>query len=334
MDPEWIVNNPNKRPRRSRERLFGTVIRAINEKTWLVQFDNGIVRECSTNTQFQWKVKMPLSLFHMIPAIMLHLGKHKASNHLANTGNMNGITACFTKTGVMIAMETQRGKVGMANLPYAQHGGTTACCLRLLDQFVLPASRECFKGDAWFGSVKAVVEAGIKGHLAVTQVKTNKALFPKEFIESTLKDMPGGVQIVLEGKHPNGTPLIAMGYRYSKKTTLFFVLHKDAGSTELGVPYEMKYTDDHGNVCVRLIDRPDVISKFFVDSNLIDAHNQVRQCELALEKQWVTNCGYFCVATTLVRINVVDCWKLAQYHKVMRQDEMSIVKFAGLSGNS
>ncbi len=29
---------------------------------------------------------------------------------------------------------------------------------------------------------------------------------------------------------------------------------------------------------------------------------------------------------------MVDCWKLEQYHKVMRQSQITIVKFAGVVG--
>jgi hypothetical protein len=65
---------------------------------------------------------------------------------------------------------------------------------------------------------------------------------------------------------------------------------------------------------------------------MIDMHNQVRQSELALEKKWVTQCGYFRLATTLIGISVVDCWKLAMYHDKITQDSMSIVKFAGVLG--
>ena len=46
----------------------------------------------------------------------------------------------------------------------------------------------------------------------------------------------------------------------------------------------MKFTDSFGNVCVRLVDRPEVISDFFQAANVIDTANHVRQYELALEK--------------------------------------------------
>jgi hypothetical protein len=78
-------------------------------------------------------------------------------------------------------------------------------------------------------------------------------LFPKNFIDKALNDAPGGVWIVLEATH-QGVPLVAIGYRYSTRTTLFFVATKDSGTTAKGTPYEMKYTNDWGNVHVRYVD--------------------------------------------------------------------------------
>ena len=74
-----------------------------------------------------------------------------------------------------------------------------------------------------------------------------------------------------------------------------------AGSTLPGTPYEMKFTDEFGNVgelshlyaymlycytkwvfsCVhteiRNVDRPMMLSTFFRDSNCVDQHNHARQ---------------------------------------------------------
>jgi hypothetical protein len=119
-------------------------------------------------------------------------------------------------------------------------------------------------------------------------VKNNKGFFPKDYIEKALEDALGGAHIVLTGTAPSGIELIALGYRYSTKTTLFFVATANVGSTRPRKEYEMKYTDDHGNVCVCLVEHPDIISNFFEDSNSIDKHNQSRQFDLALEKTWLT----------------------------------------------
>ena len=104
------------------------------------------------------------------------------------------------------------------------------------------------KGDAWFGSVKAAASLADKGIETVLQVKNNSALYPKAFIEEKLKECPGGVHIVLKGRHPNGHNLVAIGYRYSSKKTLFFIMTEGAGSTTPGKPYQMKFTDEYGNV--------------------------------------------------------------------------------------
>ena len=68
--------------------------------------------------------------------------------------------------------------------------------------------------------------------------------------------------------------IIAIGYRYNSKKTLFFAMTSNAGSTEPGQPYEMKYMDPFGNVKSRLVNLPAVLSEFFLDSNTIDCHNQ------------------------------------------------------------
>jgi len=39
-------------------------------------------------------------------------------------------------------------------------GGMMACCLQLAEEIAVPEIREGFKGDAWFGSAKAVAELG------------------------------------------------------------------------------------------------------------------------------------------------------------------------------
>jgi len=84
---------------------------------------------------------------------------------------------------------------------------------------------------------------GIRGHEGVFQIKTYHASYPKEFIEEALKDAPGGIFVAFEGTTKDEVQLIALGFRYSRKTILFFVLTKNAGTTTLGELYHMKYMD-------------------------------------------------------------------------------------------
>jgi Transposase IS4 len=185
-------------------------------------------------------------------------------------------------TGCIVGLELQRGKEGMRVGKYCDSLGATAACTLRLTELPLPLDGDGssgIMGDAWFGSVKAATALSKKGYKAILQVKTGHGLFPKKFIDEALKDAPGGVWIVLESVNQD-VPLVAIGYRYSTRTTLFFVATTDSGTTSKGNPYEMKYTDDWGNVHVRYVDRPEIISKFFERSNMIDKHNHVRQSDL------------------------------------------------------
>ena len=47
---------------------------------------------------------------------------------------------------------------------------------------------------------------------------------------------------------------------------------------------------------------------------MVDVHNQARQFELALEKYWVTQSGYFRFITTMVGIVVTDAWRAYWHH--------------------
>ena len=175
-------------------------------------------------------------------------------------------SSCCPVTGVMTALEIQRGRHGMPLLEHWQElGATAACTLRLgLMHLKTHQDRAGIKGDAWFGSVKACLALYARGIESVFQVKTNHKLFPKQFIDDALQGMPGGVHIVLEGLNAyTEEKLYAVGYRYSKKTTLFFVMSPGAGSTRLGKPYEMKYPTEQGNLGMRFADRPDVVSRYF-----------------------------------------------------------------------
>ena len=219
-------------------------------------------------------------------------------------------------------------------------GATAGCTLRLLEGSCgIGSNGNGMKGDAWFGSVRAAMEIGVRGHECILQVKSNSSLYPKDFIKKALDNAPGGVSIVLQGTAPNEVPLIAIGYRYSVKTTLFFIMTSKAGSTKPGAPYLMKYTDGFGNLMTREVERPAVISDYFRDSNTIDRHNQSRQHDLALEEAWLTKKCWFRLTCSLIGIHVTDTWKLADYHgminfgKKAAKKPLTIQRFAGILGH-
>jgi len=102
----------------------------------------------------------------------------------------------------------------MVTQKYQQElGATAACNLHLAEGCITPGDDRCHtnQGDAWFGSVKAAAALAGKAFQAVLQVKNNKGLFPKAYVEEAFEDAPGGVHIVLKGAAPNGIELIALG---------------------------------------------------------------------------------------------------------------------------
>ena len=86
----------------------------------------------------------------------------------------------------------------------------------------------------------------------------------------------------------------------------------------LGNPYIMKYTDDFGNLCTQEVEHPEVLSDFFEMTNTVDHHNQTQQSDLALKKAWIIKDCYFQLASTIIGINILDCWKLADHHKIIK----------------
>jgi hypothetical protein len=91
----------------------------------------------------------------------------------------------------------------------------------------------------------------------------------------------------------------------------------------------MKWADDHGNVHIRFVSRPEIISHYFSKSNNIDTHNQLHQFELGLEKKWVTHDAYFRVMTTIFGFNNTDAYILCDYHGLLGKyhTRPSIVEF-------
>ena len=232
----------------------------------------------------------------------------------------------------MLWAEIQMGITRMQKKDYQQLGSTAACVMRAVadtsDSSEIPIGRDeeglqddelgtetrkpkLYLGDSWFGSAKAAANIRKAGHHAILNVKTNHSRIPKKFLEDTMKDFPGGTWITLEGRaEKEEVDLICIGYKYNKKKVLTFICTKGAGSTKGGEPYEAKFPDKFGNVCVRYIARPECVTTYFKFSNCVDLHNQARQYDLALEKKWITHNGYFRLYTTMVGWIVTDLWKV------------------------
>lgn len=168
------------------------------------------------------------------------------------------------------------------------------------------------------------------GFSFVGPVKTAKKNFPKLFLEETMKNWSGGMSLVMEGRTASGVEVLAIGYKYNSTKVLCFVATKDAGSTLEGIPYNARYKDGYGNGAARKVPRPDIISRYFAASNVVDKHNQARQFELALEKHWVTTNCWFRIVTSIIGITVTDAWKAFKYNngKVHADSDLPIREFA------
>jgi hypothetical protein len=181
-------------------------------------------------------------------------------------------------------------------------GATTACTCRITETVCQTSSDgvcEVLLGDAWFGSVKTATETALRQKEGIFQVKIARKLYPRDEIQAMLKGKSGGCQVTLKV-----AKLVALGYKYNQKSTLFFIFTENVGSATPGCPYEMKFADVNGNIFMRYVDRPEVVSKFYDASNIIDVLNHLRQSSLAIEKKWVTHSGYFRIHTSLIGINV------------------------------
>ena len=227
-----------------------------------------------------------------------------------------------TKLGIGLYLEIQKGKELMANHEFVSDmKKTSACCCRMAkgtlsstDCQLEKGQRNTYLGDSWFASVETVVELRIRfDSNFIGIIKTNHARYPKKWIEETMKEWPAGSHLVLEAEYKE-VPIVAVGYKYNKRKVCCFVFSKGMGHTKPGRCYEAKWKDNNGNTLTRDIARPHVIAKYFRDSNIIDVFNQSRQFDLRLEKQWVTDDGFFRLVTTLFGIVVVDCWKGYNHH--------------------
>jgi hypothetical protein len=89
----------------------------------------------------------------------------------------------------------------------------------------------------------------------------------------------------------------------------------------------MRWTDTHGNVHARNVDRPACVANFFAHTNKVDSHNHLRQYCLALEKAWVMQDCWFRLHTTVTGIHTTYAFHLCQHHGLI-EGSYTICEFA------
>ena len=115
---------------------------------------------------------------------------------------------------------------------------------------------------------------------------------------------------------PGERPLLAIGYKYNSRKFLGFIATEGFGSTELGDTYLSRFPDIYLNFSIRPVVSPHVLGRYFNACNAIESHNMMRQSDLSLEKYWVTQSGYFRLATTMALGMGITDGKLLYCHGI------------------
>ena len=188
-----------------------------------------------------------------------------------------------------------------------QLGATAACTKRIVEstkgvgkKSIKEGTKDCFLSDSWFASNKVEETAMGVGSGLIGMVKTNIKVFCKYTIEKLTQDCPGGSYLVLRIKPmvPGYRPLIDIGYKYNAQEFLSFIVTYNTESTNNGITSLSNYPDQFTNFSIQPVARPLVMSKKTA-VNEVDSHNKSRQSDLALEKQWVTQCGWLRLCTAV-----------------------------------
>ena len=98
---------------------------------------------------------------------------------------------------------------------------------------------------------------------------------------------------------PGDRLLMDIGNKYKTRKALYFIVTDNTGITQTGLTYLSKYYDQFTNVYIRPVARPLFMSKFFSAVNEVDYQKKLRQSDLALDKWWVTQCGWIRLYTTV-----------------------------------
>ena len=141
--------------------------------------------------------------------------------------------------------------------------------------------------------------------------------------EIVIKEWLGGSHIVMKStpRVPGDRPLTAIGYRYRSYKVIGFIANEGARITEPDVPYLSHYPDDYSNVSICPVVSTHTISRYLSACNAIDIRKRVRQSDLALEKYWVTQSGYFTLATTVALGMGITDGKLLLCHGISEQSK-------------
>jgi hypothetical protein len=221
---------------------------------------------------------------------------------------------CEGTMGMCLYIEIQKGKIRMARKKWvATMGATTACTLRLLENFKLneiglpDSMKRCVFADSWFASVKTVL--ALRQHLGLHftgPIKTAHSQFPLERMRYTLSKLQRGDHIVLECE---GKDMWAIGW-HDHHFKCYVTTH---GHTRPGKPAPKKRQDLDGRNVSKDVPRPHILAKYQDEMGHVDRHNQYRQGLLHLAKIWKTKRWQTRVQFELLGLTIVDAFLACRY---------------------
>ena len=132
-------------------------------------------------------------------------------------------------------------------------------------------------------------------------VKTSHKVFCLSTLEKFMKDQSRGSYPVMKStpRFPGGRTLMDIGYKYNYRKFLGYISTEGVGSTEPCDPYLSRFPYIYSNVSVRPVVCTRLLGRHFNAYNAIDNQNSMLQSYLELDKYWVTQRGYFRLATTV-----------------------------------
>ena len=111
-----------------------------------------------------------------------------------------------------------------------------------------------------------------------------------------------------------GSPLITIVCEYNARRVLYFIVTEYTWSTKAGIHYLYNYPEKFSNVSIIPVSFPPFMYKFFGYVNDVNFHIKSSQSDLALEKFWVTHCGWLRSFTEVdMGITITNGWKLFGY---------------------
>ena len=180
------------------------------------------------------------------------------------------------------------------------------------------SSNETLFSNSWFSGVKKTGGVMDEGVYYCGLAKTSQKLFCLDTLEKSTKEWPGGSHLVMKStsRVTGDRPLMAIIYKYIDKKILGYIDMEGARSTIPGVTYLSCYPCDYSNVSILPVISNHLLGRYFSDCIEIENHNRMWQSDIVLEKNSVTQSGYFRLVTTVALVMEITYANLLFCHGI------------------